>query len=130
MQLKLMCHGELVEFNKDVFEAIALHHHVKILPETLSRVAGGLYLPGVICDDILHHKPGQHTAKGSHLAQVLAILEQLCAIERKFEGKVYLAPEPEKMEDELVKDLVIGVTDALDPRIDLLGNSLEGHECE
>lgn len=48
MQLKLMCRGELVEFNKDVLEAIALHHHVKILPETLSRVAGGLYLPGVI----------------------------------------------------------------------------------
>ena len=76
----------------------------------------------------MHHKPEQYAATGSNLSQVVAVIDQLCAIERKFEGKVYLTREPEKMEDELVKDLVIGVTDAFDPRVELLGNRLLGNE--
>lgn len=120
--------AETYNLNKEVLQAIAFHHHVKILPEVLNQMAGGMYLPNVIREDILRHKPNQYAAQGSILAQVLAVLDQICAIERKFEGKVYLAREPEKMEDELVKDLVIGVTDAKDPRIELLGNKLHGDE--
>lgn len=120
--------GESYNLNEHVLEAIALHHHVKILPELVYQVARGLYLPHVICEDILRHKPKQHVAKGSTLAQVLGIMNQICAIERKFGGRVYLARELEKIEDELVKDLVIGVADTSDPRLGLLSISLEGNE--
>ena len=120
--------AETYNIKGEVREAIALHHHVKILPEVLKQMARGLYLPGVICEDILHHKPQQYAAKGSILSQTIAVLDQLSAIERKFEGKVYVAGEPEKIEEDLVKDLVIGVTDANDPRVNLLGNSLEGSQ--
>jgi len=120
--------AESYDLKETVLEAIALHHHVKILPELVYQVARALYLPHVICEDILRHKPGQHVAKGSTLAQVLGIVNQICAIERKFGGRVYLAREPEKIEDELVKDLVIGVTDSSDPRLGLLGISLAGNE--
>jgi len=120
--------GETYNLKDDILEAIVLHHHVKILPETLRLMARGLFLPGVIYEDILHYKPGQYAVGGSTLSQTVAVIDQLCAIERKFEGRVCLNGEPEKMEDELVKDLVIGVTDTSDPRISLLGNCLDGRE--
>ncbi|WP_418790992.1 HDIG domain-containing metalloprotein [Phosphitispora sp. TUW77] len=120
--------GETYNLKDDILEAIALHHHVKILPETVKLIARGLFLPGVIYEDILHYKPGQYAVSGSTLVQVVAVIDQLCAIERKFEGRVCFTGEPEKMEDELVKDLVIGMTGTSDPRISLLGNSLGGRE--
>ncbi len=111
-----------------IMEAIALHHHVKITPPVLKEIAGGLVLAPMIFEDILHHEPEQYAAKGSGLAQMVAVLEQLCAIERKFQGRVSFLGEPDKMEDELVKDLVIGVSGPEDPRLKALGLPFEGDE--
>ncbi len=111
-----------------IVEAIALHHHTKINPQVLKCLARGLSLAPVIGDDILRHNPEQYAAKGSPLAQVVAILDQLSAIERKFGGRLYLSAQPDKMEDELVKELVIGVAGPEDPRLKLLGITLDGSE--
>jgi GGDEF domain-containing protein len=112
----------------NIMEALALHHHVKILPEVLDTMVKGLCLPNVIREDVLQQKTKQYVAKGSILSQAVAVLDQVCAIERKFEGRISLAQEAEKIEDELVKDLVIGLTDANDLRVGLLGNNLDGNE--
>ncbi|PKM82476.1 MAG: phosphohydrolase [Firmicutes bacterium HGW-Firmicutes-14] len=120
--------AEAYDIEGEILEAVALHHHVKILPEVLKELARGLCLPDVIYGDILRFKPEQYTAKGCGLSQVIAALDQICAIERKFAGRVYVARDPEEMEDELAKELVIGVTDIQDPRVALLGARLEGNE--
>lgn len=111
-----------------ILEAIALHHHVKITPPVLKEVAGGLVLAPMISEDILYHEPEQYAAKGSNLAQIIAILDQLCSVERKFQGRVSFIGEPDKMEDELVRDLVIGVSGPEDPRLTVLGLPFEGDE--
>ncbi|MFZ5640312.1 MAG: HD domain-containing protein [Bacillota bacterium] len=120
--------AETYHLGAPILEAIALHHHVKITPPVLKEVAGGLVLAPMIAEDILHHDPEQYAAKGSNLAQVIAILDQLCAIERKFQGRICFIGEPDKMEDELVKDLVIGVSGPDDPRLKALGLLFEGSE--
>ncbi|KNZ70127.1 metal dependent phosphohydrolase [Thermincola ferriacetica] len=112
--------SETYNIKSGIIEAIALHHHVKIYPQVLKKIALALSLAPMICDDILCFRPEQYAAKGSNLAQAVAVLDQLCAIERKFQGKIYLLAEPEKMEDELVKELVIGVAGPEDPRLKLL----------
>lgn len=113
---------------RHIIEAIALHHHVKIYPSVLKNVAADLALAPIICDDILHFRPEQYSAKGSNLTQVIAILDQLCAIERKFQGRFYLSSEPDKLEDEVVRELVIGLVGPGDPRLKLLDANIDGRE--
>ncbi len=120
--------AESYNLEKEIIQAIALHHHIKITPQVLSLVAGPLSLTSLICNDILQFRPSQYAVRGSYLAQLLGILDQLSAIERKFRGRVYLSVEPNKLEDELVKDLVIGVADKNDPRLNILGLSINGQE--
>jgi len=120
--------ASLYNLPREIIEAVALHHHVKITPEVLSAVAKPLALTPFICSDILNFRPTQYAVQGSSLAQLIGILDQLCAIERKFRGKIYLSVEPGKLEDELVKDLVIGVAEHTDPRLDLLGLAITGLE--
>lgn len=120
--------AERYNLDRQIIQAVALHHHVKITPRVLSRVAGPLAVTPVICSDILHFRPAQYAARGGNLAQLVGILDQLCAIERKFHGKVYLAVEPDKLEEEVVKDLIIGVAEADDPRLDILGFAFHGQE--
>jgi GGDEF domain-containing protein len=111
-----------------VLEAIALHHHVKIRPRTLNLLGDSLKLSSMVKLDIFHYNPIQYAAPGGNLAQVIAILDQLCAIERKFRGFSGLGLEPQQLEYEVVRDLVIGITDNKDPRLDALGTSLNGNE--
>ncbi|TLM97390.1 HD domain-containing protein, partial [bacterium] len=120
--------AESYHLGAPILEAIALHHHVKITPPVLREIAGGLVLAPMISEDILQHQPEQYAAKGSNLAQIIAILDQLCAVERKFQGRVSFMCEPDKMEDELVKDLVIGVAGPEDPRLKALGLAFDGSE--
>lgn len=112
----------------DVMEAVALHHHVKITPEVLDVVSHSLGLAPAIKEDIRHFQPEQYAVRGSKLAQVVAILDQLCAIERKFSVTPCLWTDATKIEDELVKDLVIGVALTDDPRFRLLGVEIKGDE--
>ncbi|PKM80737.1 MAG: phosphohydrolase [Firmicutes bacterium HGW-Firmicutes-14] len=126
--VKSVAVAEAHDLPLEIIEAVALHHHIKITPEVLQAVSGSLALTSFICEDIQHYRPSQYCASGSSLAQVLGILDQLCAIERRFGGKVYLSVEPDKMEDELVKDLIIGVADSTDPRLELLEVDLCGTE--
>lgn len=111
-----------------VLEAVALHHHVKIRPRTLNLLGDSLQLSSMVKLDIFHYNPVQYAAPGGNLAQVIAILDQLCAIERKFRGFSGLGLEPQQIEYEVVRDLVIGITDNKDPRLDALGTSLNGNE--
>ena len=111
-----------------VLEAVALHHHVKIRPRTLNLIGDSLQLSSMVKLDIFHYNPVQYVAPGGNLAQVIAILDQLCAIERKFRGFSGLGLEPQQIEYEVVRDLVIGITDNKDPRLDVLGVSLKGNE--
>ena len=111
-----------------VLEAIALHHHVKIRPRTLNLLGDCLKLSSMVKLDIFHYNPIQYAAPGGNLAQVIAILDQLCAIERKFRGFSGLGLEPQQLEYEVVRDLVIGITDNKDPRLDMLEISLKGNE--
>lgn len=120
--------AESYNLNREIIEAIALHHHIKITSQVLAPVAKPLALTSLICSDILHFRPAQYTVPGSKLAQLIGILDQLCAIERKFRGKVYLSVEPGKLEDEVVKDLIIGVAEKNDPRLNILGFVLNGQE--
>lgn len=120
--------AETYHLGLPILQAIALHHHVKITPPVLKEVAGGLVLARTISEDILYYEPEQYAAKGSNLTQIVAILDQLCAVERKFQGRVSFIGEPDKMEDELVRDLVIGVSGPEDPRLAALGLPFEGHE--
>lgn len=120
--------AETYNLRTEIIEAVAMHHHVKIYPQVLKEMAAALLLAPMICDDILRYQPEQYAAKGSNLAQVVALLDQLCAIERKFQGKLYLSAEPDKMEDELVKELVIGVVGPEDPRLKLLNIKISGRE--
>lgn len=120
--------AETYNVSRPVLEAIALHHHVKITPPVLKEIAAGLVLAPMIAEDILHHEPEQYAAKGSSLTQAVAVLDQLCAIERKFQGRVSFTGEPDKLEGELVRDLVIGVTGPDDPRLKALGLPFEGNE--
>ena len=114
--------------NNEVMESIALHHHVKIQPEVLRIIGKSLKLAPMIVEDILEYQPEQYAAKGSKLTQLVAVLDQLCALERKFNTSVSVGLEPGKLEDELVKDLVIGVALTDDPRFHILGLSTEGSE--
>ncbi|NPV29151.1 MAG: HDIG domain-containing protein [Firmicutes bacterium] len=111
-----------------VQEGIALHHHVKIRPRTLNLVGDALCLTGIVKHDIFNYNPEQYAAPGCNLAQTIAILDQLCAIERKFQARVSLGLEPQQIEDEVVRDLVIGITGAEDPRLRVLDVSLTGDE--
>lgn len=120
--------AESYNLDREIIEAIALHHHIKITSQVLAPVAKPLALTSLICSDILHFNPGQYAVPGSKLAQLLGLLDQLCAIERKFRGKVYLSVEPGKLEDEVVKDLIIGVAEKNDPRLNILGFVLNGEE--
>ena len=63
-----------------------MHHHVKIRPRTLNLLGDSLRLSSMVKLDIFHYNPVQYAAPGGNLAQVIAILDQLCAIERKFRG--------------------------------------------
>lgn len=114
--------------DQEIMESIALHHHVKIQPEVLKIVGKSLKLAPMIMEDIINYQPEQYAAKGSKLAQVVAILDQLCAIERKFNTSVSVGIEPGRIEDELVKDLVIGVALTDDPRFNILGLNIVGNE--
>lgn len=120
--------AEAYGLEREIIAAIALHHHVKITPMVLSAAAKPLAMTSLICTDILQFRPAQYAVRGSSLAQLLGVLDQLCAIERKFLGRVFLSVEPGKLEDELVRDLVTGVSDKNDPRLDILGFSLHGRE--
>jgi len=120
--------AEAYHLDKEIIRAIALHHHIKITPEVLTAVTRPLALTPLLCSDILQFRPAQYAVRGSNLAQLLAILDQLGAIERKFHGRVFLSAEPDKLEDEVVKDLIIGVAEKNDPRLDLLGFDLDGRE--
>ncbi|MDH7577967.1 MAG: HD domain-containing protein [Bacillota bacterium] len=111
-----------------VLEGIALHHHVKIRPRTLNLVGDALCLSGIVMLDIFNYNPEQYAAPGCNLAQVIAILDQLCAIERKFQARVSLGLEPQQIEDEVVRDLVIGITGENDPRLRVLDVVLRGDE--
>lgn len=120
--------AETYNVGKPILEAIALHHHVKINPPVLKEIATGLLMAPIIAEDILHHQPEQYAAKGSNLTQTVAVLDQLCSIERKFKGRVSFTGEPDKLEGELVRDLVIGVTGPDDPRLKALSLSFDGNE--
>jgi len=111
-----------------VLEGIALHHHVKIRPRTLNLVGDALCLSMIVKQDIFNHNPEQYAASGSNLAQVIAILDQLCAIERKFQARISLGLEPQQIEDEVVRDLVIGLATPGDPRLRVLEVVLTGEE--
>lgn len=111
-----------------VLEGVALHHHVKIRPWPLNLVCDALKISSIIKMDISHYKPAQYAAPGGNLTQVVAILDQLCAIERKFRGISCLGLEPQRIEYEVVRDLVIGLTGEDDPRLEVLGVSLTGKE--
>jgi hypothetical protein len=78
--------------------------------------------------DIFRYNMAQYAAPGGNLAQLVAIFDQMCAIERKFKGFAGLGLEPQRLEYEVVRDLVIGITDKNDPRLDILGTSLTGKE--
>jgi len=114
--------------SQKVLEAVALHHHVKIRPQTLNLVSDALHLSNIVRLDIFYYKPAQYAAPGGSLAQTVAILDQMCAIERKFRGFSGLGMEPQQIEYEVVRDLVIGITGKDDPRLDVLGISLTGTE--
>ena len=114
--------------SQKVLEAVALHHHVKIRPRTLNLIGDVLNISNIVRLDIFHYKPAQYAAPGSNLAQVVAILDQMCAIERKFRGFSGLGLEPKQIEYEVVRDLVIGISGKDDPRLDVLGLSLTGTE--
>jgi hypothetical protein len=114
--------------SQKVLEAVALHHHVKIRPRTLNLIGDALNISNIVRLDIFHYKPAQYAAPGNNLAQVLAILDQMCAIERKFRGFSGLGLEPKQIEYEVVRDLVIGISGKDDPRLDVLGLSLTGKE--
>ena len=101
---------------------------MKIRPRTLNLLGDSLQLSSMVKLDIFHYNPVQYAAPGGNLAQVIAILDQLCAIERKFRGFSGLGLEPQQIEYEVVRDLVIGITDNKDPRLDALGTSLNGNE--
>lgn len=113
---------------ENVLEAIALHHHVKIRPRALHLVGDALCLSMAVKEDIFNHHPEQYTAPGSNLAQVIAILDQFCAIERKYQARLGVGLEPHQIEDEVVRDLVTGMATAEDPRLRLLGVRLTGDE--
>lgn len=112
----------------EVLEVIAMHHHVKINPNVLNVISESLKLAPMVVDDIRNYQPEQYAAKGSNLVQTVAILDQLCTFERKFGTSVSLGHEPGKIEDELVKDLVIGVALTDDPRFHILGLEIEENE--
>lgn len=112
----------------EVVKAIALHHHVKIRPRVLNLVGDALCLSRIVRLDIFNYNPEQYAAPGSNLAQVIALLDQLCAIERKFQARISLGLEPQQIEDEVVRDLVIGVAGVNDPRLQVLGVDLNGDE--
>lgn len=111
-----------------VLEAVALHHHVKIRPKTLDLVGNVLSLTRVVRLDIYNHHPEQYTARGSHLAQVVALLDQFCAIERKFNLRLNTDPDSEQVEADVVRDLVIGITEVDDPRLQVVDVVLSGDE--
>ncbi len=111
-----------------VLEGIALHHHVKIRPRTLNLVGDALCLSMIVKQDIFNHNPEQYAALGSNLAQVIALLDQLCAIERKFQARVSLGLEPQQIEDEVVRDLVTGMATPGDLRLRVLEVTLTGEE--
>ncbi len=113
---------------EEIVEAIAMHHHVKIRPEVLDLVGDALRLSRFVRTDIISYNPEQYTAPGNALAQVVAVLDQLCAIERKFRARISLTQEPYEIEDEVVRDLVIGVATTSDPRLQVLDVSLKGNE--
>lgn len=115
--------------SQKVLEAIAMHHHVKIQLSTLNLVCDDLSINSVICSDVNNYKPAQYAIPGGNLAQVVAIFDQLCAIIRKIKGYNCLGPGAQRLEYEVVRDLVIGVTDKDDPRLDVLGVSLTGKEA-
>lgn len=114
--------------SEEVLEAVVLHHHARIRPRALQLVGDALNLSSVVRMDIYHYKPEQYAAPGSNLAQVITILDQLCAIERKFRGVAGASIDPLQIEYEVVRDLVIGNTDEDDPRLKLLGVTLTGRE--
>lgn len=112
----------------DVLEAVVLHHHVRLRPRALQLLGDALNLSSIVKMDIFHYKPEQYAAPGSNLAQVIAILDQLCAIERKFRGITGVGLDPQQIEYEVVRDLVIGITGEDDPRLKVLGITLTGKE--
>lgn len=114
--------------SQEVLEAIAMHHHVKIQSPTLNLVCDDLSINSVIRSDILNYKSAQYAVLGGNLAQLVAIFDQLCAIERKIKGYTCLGVGSQRLEYEVVRDLVIGITDRDDPRLGVLGVSLTGKE--
>lgn len=112
----------------EVLEAIVLHHHVRIRPRSLNLVGDALGLSGIVKMDIFHYKPEQYAVPGSNLAQVVAILDQLCAIEKKLHGVTAVGLKPQNIEYEVVRDLVIGIAGKDDPRLQMLDINLTGKE--
>lgn len=121
-----LCH--CYNLDPEVSEAVALHHHVKIRPRTLDVIANDLSLSLFVKMDIFYHNPEQYAAPGSKLSQAVAVLDQLCAIERKFPARVTLSQEPQQIEEEVVRDLVIGIAGVEDNRLRFLNISLDGSE--
>ncbi len=111
-----------------VLEAVALHHHVKIRSKTLELVGHVLSLTGVVQLDVYNHHPEQYAARGSHLAQLVALLDQLCAFERKFQLRLNTDLQSDQVEADVVRDLVIGITGMDDPRLQAIDISLTGSE--
>ncbi|MGD0153524.1 MAG: HD domain-containing protein [Thermacetogeniaceae bacterium] len=111
-----------------VLEAVALHHHVKIGPKALELVGHVLSLTGVVQLDVYNHHPEQYTARGSHLAQLVALLDQLCAIEKKFRLRLNTDLQSDQVEADVVRDLVIGITGMDDPRLRAIDITLTGNE--
>lgn len=111
-----------------VLEAIALHHHVKMRPEFITKLGAVLSLTGTVCQDIATYAPEQYAASGSNLARIVAFLDQLCAVERKLKTNVVSRYSEDRLEEDVVRDLVIGITDKNDPRLRVLGVSITGTE--
>jgi len=120
--------GVKYNLKQDVLEAIALHHHVKIRSNVIEKLGPGLILTSTICQDIASYAPEQYAAPGGTLAQVLAFLDQLCAVERKLKTHILTRYSEDRLEEDVVRDLVIGVTDKFDPRLQVLGVTMTGVE--
>lgn len=118
--------GKKYFLSEFVLEGIAMHHHVKIRPQVVEVVGDALGLNRVIRLDILNYNREQYAAPGNTLAQVIAMLDQLCAVERKF--RLRLGLEPQQIEDELVRDFVIGIANVDDPRLQVIDIALTGNE--
>jgi putative nucleotidyltransferase with HDIG domain len=100
--------GVRYDLKSDILEAVALHHHAKLRPKVIGRLGAGLALTGTVCQDIASYAPEQYAAPGGNLAQVIAFLDQLCALERKLKTNILARYSGDRLEEDVVRDLVIG----------------------